>query len=105
MSDDEINTQSADSVYTNTSRCLYKGPCDVCSVMLAADGANSDCQVYDGTNAHGELKAHLEALSGTTFSWLHPHRVQFHTGIYIAVNAANAKVTVTFHAESRKDYD
>lgn len=101
---DDKDELTADSEYTNTSRVLYKGPCEVCSVMLAADGANGDCQVYDGTNAHGKQIAHIEALSGTTFSWLHPHKVQFHNGIYIAVNAATSKVTATFHTESRKDY-
>lgn len=104
MIDDEKHEPSASCEYTNASRIIYKGPCEVYSLMLAGDGANVDCQIYDGLNANGELMAHIEALSGTTFHWSHPHHVQFHTGIYIAVNAANAKVTVTFLPESRKDY-
>ena len=84
------------SEYTKTSRIIYKGPCVVCCVMVAGDGANADCQVYDGESANDKLKAHIEALSGTTFHWGPGLRVKFHRGIYVAVNAATTKVTVTF---------
>lgn len=86
----------ATSEYTNTSRVLFRGACLVYNVHLAADGAGADCQVYDGVNAQGTLKAHIESLSGTSFDWDPDKGVHFHTGIYIAVNASTSKVTVTF---------
>ncbi len=92
----------ARSEYTNTSRVIYKGPCKFCCVMLAGDGQNVDCQVYDGESANDTLKAHVEAISGTTFHWSPLLGVDFYHGIYIAVNRAEAKVTVTFEPTSRK---
>jgi len=92
------------SDYTNTSRLIHSGPCIVRSVHIAADGANGDCQVYDGLNTSGNLKAHLEALSGTSYNWRPGDGTDFDYGIYIAVNAATTKVTVTFVPESRKAF-
>lgn len=86
--------------YTHISRCLCVGPCIVRCVMLAGDGANADCQVYDGVNAQGKLKAHIESLSGTTFHIDPPGGVLFRNGLYVAVNAATAKVTATFEPVS-----
>lgn len=103
MNKDEQPVNDKRSEYTNTSRCLHIGPLKICCVMLAGDGANADCQVYDGVNAKGELKAHVEALSGTTFAWGTGLGVTFNTGLYIAVNASTAKVTATFAPVSRKD--
>ena len=84
------------SDYTNTSRIIHSGPLEICCVLLAADGNNEDCQVYDGLNASGELKCHLESLSGTSFSWGPGLGVKFNTGLYIAVRSATSKVTVTY---------
>lgn len=92
------------SEFTNTSRIIHKGPCIVCCVMVAADGADGDCQVYDGENASAELKAHIEALSGTTFRWQLSLGTDFDHGIYIVVNAATTKVTVTYTPESRRHF-
>lgn len=86
----------ATSDYTNASRVLYRGHCLVYNVHLAADGAQADCQVYDGVNAQGKLRAHIEALSGTSFDWDPDKGVHFDFGIYIAVNANTSKVTVTY---------
>ncbi len=94
----------AHSEYTNKSRVIHKGPCIVCCVMLAADGAAADCQVYDGENDKGELKAHLESLEGTTFRWQLTYGTDFDYGIYIAVSSTAAKVTVTYTPESRKQF-
>lgn len=91
MSDETVKVE-----YTNTSRIIWRGPVEVCGVMLAADGADADCQVYNGESAKDEIKAHLEALSGTTFPWTIHHHVRFEKGLYIAVNAATSKVTVMF---------
>lgn len=92
------------SDYTAASRLIHKGPCIVKSVHIGSDGANGDCQVYDGENSNGELKAHLEALSGTSYTWIPGEGTDFDNGIYIAVNASTTKVTVTFLPESRKDF-
>jgi len=89
--------------YTNTSRVINVGPCIVLSVMLAANGANGDCQVYDGVNAKGKLKAHIEAVSGTTFYFVPPGGALFRNGLYIAVNANTSKVTVTLKPISPKN--
>lgn len=89
------------SDYTNTSRIIHKGPLKICCVLLAADGNNEDCQIYDGENANGELKCHLESLSGTSFSWGPGLGVKFHNGLYIAVRSATSKVTVTYTPLSR----
>ena len=94
----------AHSDYTATSRLVSSGPCIVRTVHVAGDGANGDCQIYDGVNALGELKAHVEVLSGTSYSWRPGDGTDFDFGIYIAVNAATTKVTVTYNPESRKSF-
>jgi len=88
--------QHSTSRYTYASRVLHKGPVDFFGMIVAGDGANADCQIYDGLNTSGELKAHIEALSGTTFGWNPPVKLRFHYGIYVVVNANTTKVTVTF---------
>ncbi len=92
------------SDYTNTSRMIHSGPCIVKSVHLAGDGENADCQVYDGLNANMELKAHLEVLSGTSYTWSPGDGTDFDYGLYIVVSGSGAKVTVTYQPESRKEY-
>jgi len=84
--------------YTNTSRLIFKGPCIVEAAHIAGDGADGDCQIYDGENVNGELKSHLEALSGTTFRWQPGKGSKFHNGIYIVVNAATTKVSITYNS-------
>lgn len=91
--------------YTNESRAIHIGPCAVDDVTLAADGANTDCEVFDGLNDKGELKVHLEAISGTTFSWSPTHHANFLYGIFIKVLNANAKVTVMFKPKKRSGKD
>lgn len=94
----------APSEYTNTSRLIHSGPCIIKSVHMAADGANADCQVYDGLNTHGTLKAHLEARQGHSYTWRPGDGTDFDQGLYIAVNDVTTKVTVTFIPESRKKF-
>ena len=90
------------SEYTATSRLIHSGPCVVKSVHVAADGAAGDCQIYDGVNNLGVLKAHVEVLSGTSYTWRPGDGTDFDFGIYIAVNASTTKVTVTFKPISPK---
>lgn len=94
----------APSEYTYTSRIIHKGPCIIKSVHVAADGANGDCQIYDGESASGNLKAHVEVLSGTSYTWRPGQGTDFDFGLYIVVNANTTKVTVTFIPESRKAF-
>ena len=86
--------------YTNESRVFHVGPCAVDSIMLAADGATTDCEVFDGVNDKAELKFHIEAISGTTFGWSAMHHANFKYGIYVKLLNANAKVTVMFNPKS-----
>ena len=94
----------APSDYTNTSRLIHSGPCIVKSVFVSADGASGDCQVYDGLNNNGTLKAHVEVLTGTSYTWHPGEGTDFDQGLYIVVNAATTKVTVTYIPESRKAF-
>lgn len=93
---------SVQSVQTTTSRVLHRGPCKVYDVMVAGDGAAADCQVYDGVSDNDELKAWIEAVSGTTFHWDPPRSVNFHQGLYVKVNTNTTHVTVTFASWSAK---
>lgn len=96
--------QIATTGFTNSSRVIHLGPCIIKAVHLAAAGANSDCQVYDGLNSSGELKAYLEALSGTSYTWRPGDGTDFDNGLYIVVSSSFAQVTVTYIPESKKDF-
>lgn len=102
MTKAEIMIPQNQMEYTNADRVIYVGPCILLCVLLAGDGANADCQVYDGVNSTGKLKSHIEALSGTTFNFTPPGGALFRTGVYIAVNASTSKVTVVLSPVSRK---
>lgn len=92
------------SIYTTSNRIIHKGPCIVLAVHVAGDGANGDCQVYDGESTNDDQKAHIEVLSGTSYAWRPGQGTDFDKGIYIAVNASTTKVTVTFIPESRDKF-
>ncbi len=89
--------------YTNTSRVIFVGPCILKVVNVAGDGANGDVQVYDGVNATGTIKAHMEVLTGTTFHLDTDGGVLFRQGVYIAVSANTVKVTIILIPVSQKD--
>lgn len=94
----------APSNYTNTSRVIHLGPCIVKSVHVAGDEARGDCQVYDGESTGGELKAHIEVPENGSYTWRPGDGTDFDYGLYIAVDAATTKVTVTYIPESRKKF-
>lgn len=95
MESDNNNGHDNVTIYRSASSVIYRGPCLVKSVNVAGDGANADCQVYDGDNDKAQQKAHIEALSGTSFNWLPGSGTKFQYGIYLVVNAATTKVSVT----------
>ena len=94
----------APSDYTNSSRLIHSGPCIVKAVHVAEKGTKGNCQVYDGVNDSGKLKAHIEVLKGNNYTWRPGDGTDFDQGLYIAVNDANTMVTVTFIPESRKAF-
>jgi len=96
--------QIAPSEYTNASKLIHSGPCIVKSVHLAGDGEAADAQVYDGVDAFGKLKAHLEVTQGKSYTWRPGDGTDFDRGLYIGVSGSGAKVTVTFIPESRKAF-
>jgi len=102
MPDKRILSDAGRTELTDRNNAIYKGPCIVDDVLMSADGANADCQIYDGVNNKGVVKVHLEALSGTTVSWSPPRGARFEHGIYIVNNATTTKVSVTYEPMSEK---
>lgn len=98
----------ARSDYTNANRLIHLGPCIVKAVHVAADGINGYCEIYDGVNASGKLKAHIEVLAGMSRMWRPGAGTDFDFGIYIIafdeVDGNTTKVTVTYNPESRKRF-
>lgn len=88
--------------FTDESRVIHVGPCEVDDLTMAADNGAADCDLYDGVNNKARRKVHLEAISGTTFSWSPTHHANFHYGIYIKVSSSSAKVTVMYKPTSPK---
>jgi len=104
MDERQVSLMVGHSEYTAATKLIHSGPCIVKNVTVAGDGAVGDCQIYDGYSTSGKLMAHLEVLSGTTFSWMPGDGTDFDQGIYVVVSAATTKVTVTYVPESRKDF-
>lgn len=105
MGEDKVTLPTvAPSEYTNTSRVIHLGPCIVKSVHVAATGAAAGCDVYDGESIKGKLKAHIEVLSGTSYTWRPGDGTDFDRGIYIDAMNVQSEVTVTFIPESPKEF-
>lgn len=79
----------------NIGQCLFVG------ISVSGDGANGDCDVYDGTNAKAIKKFHIEVLSGTTHS-ISGILTKFSKGIYIVVNAVTTNVSCDYIVLPRK---
>lgn len=94
----------APSEYTNTSRLIHSGPCIVKSVHVAGEGVVAACQIYDGVNASGKLKADVRAYSDMSDTWRPGDGTDFDFGIYVVVSAVTTHVTVTYIPESRKAF-
>ena len=88
----------------NESQIVHIGPCLLCAVCLSADGAGGDCDIYDGQNVNGELKAHIEAITGTTFGLCLGRPTDFDKGIYLVVNVKTTFVTIQWIPEDWHDF-
>lgn len=92
-----------EAILVTANMVICRSPAILIDVTISGDGANGDCDVYDGENTFGEKKAHLEVLSGTSFSFKPPCGVRINNGIYVVVNAATTNVTITFIALERHE--
>lgn len=79
-----------------TTYTIHVGKCKLFSVTIAGDGANGDCQLYDGQNTSGKQLTHLEALSGTSHQSIFSDGILCDQGLYLVANAATTKVTVEY---------
>ncbi len=76
---------------------VHIGPCIFHACLLAADGGNTDAQIFDSITGNANERFHLEALSGTTFGWRSTDGVFFHQGIYVVVESSEAHVMLEYH--------
>ncbi|KKN14347.1 hypothetical protein LCGC14_0997060 [marine sediment metagenome] len=73
---------------------VHIGPCSLISATIAGNGANAQCDIYDGVDANGKVVTHLEALDNTTFhADLDAHPILYR-GIYLDVNATTTEMTI-----------
>lgn len=86
------------------SEVAYVGPCLVASVIITGDGGGADADIYDGVSDRDEWKAHLEALSGTTFGWDPGCTTDFDKGIYVKITGDYTYITICWIPESWKKY-
>lgn len=94
----------APSEYTTTSRLIHSGPCIVKSVHVSCAVAGGNCSVYDGVNTSGNFKAYMALTANTSYTWRPGDGTDFDYGLYISVNAATTRVTVTYIPESWKSF-
>lgn len=80
----------------NVTGLVYDGPCVLHSASISGDGANADCDLYDGLSTTGRRRLHLEVLSGTSFDKHFRHGAIVDQGLYLVVNAATTFVTVEY---------
>lgn len=73
---------------------LHNGKCKLFSVTIACDGADGDCQLYDGQDTSGKQLTHLEALSGTSHQSYWSDGILCLLGLHLVANATTTKVTV-----------
>lgn len=99
MGEQDIETKYPTAIiYLTANEVVVRGPCLLVGVWVSGDGAVGDCQVYDGVSTNDPQKIHLEVLAGTSFNFIPPDPVLFKRGIYVVINAATTKVTVTWRS-------
>lgn len=81
---------------TNTSRIINRGECLLSSILITADGADGEVDIYDGLSDNDEHK--IKLLSPDTYSrnFNFSQPVHFRRGLYVKVNAATTYCTVSF---------
>lgn len=88
---------------TTENVVIHIGRAKLLGVTISGDGANGDCDIYDGVNNLAEKKAHLEVLSGTSFNFIPSCGAYIERGIYVVVNASTTNVMVTYQPLGRKE--
>ncbi len=85
------------------SGVIFKGPVWLDSLSIAADGAVGSCTLYEGANATGEEKAHLDVLSGTSFQLDMKPPVLLERGMYLTVAETSSHVMIAYHPADKHD--
>lgn len=75
---------------------MWVGKCILYSVTIAGNGADGDCQIYDGESDDDEEKLHLNVLSKTSHQSIFVRGVLMYRGIYVKRNADTTHVSVEF---------
>lgn len=85
------------SVLVTSSQIVSNGPSLIVGVAISGTGSNPDAQIYDGKNANGLMKLHLDCLQYTGWSPNIQPGVECLTGIYVVVDAATTYVLVQYY--------
>jgi len=91
-------------VMHNTDMLIHIGPCLLVGISLSGKGANGSCELYDGVDAQGDHKIHLEVLSGTTFGHHMHDPADFDKGMYLVVAETTTYVMIQYIPESWHDF-
>lgn len=83
----------------NDDTIVHIGPCLLTGITVSSDTGAGSVDVYDGQNAHGELKAHIEVIANTTFGVKLMYPADFDRGIFIDVNDKTTHVMIQFIPE------
>lgn len=81
---------------TNLTGTIFKGSCLVYAIVVNADGADAQVDIYDGMNTSGEHKFRINTLSNTDRPIMLTVPTDFDYGIHIVVNAATTFVSVQY---------
>ncbi len=85
-----------DSQYLATDGDTAAWPANACleRIVVGTAAASAVVTVYNGTSASGEVKAVITAAAIGNFAFL---GARFPRGLFVALSAGNAKVTVSAH--------
>lgn len=73
--------------WVTADRQLSTGPCELCAVVLTADGANCETILYDGIGTNGDIIAKVKALQNRSCAFNIHHHIYCRKGLYIDVDA------------------
>jgi len=91
-------------VMHNSDMLIHIGPCLLTGVTVSGDGASGSCELYDGLDAAGDHKIHLEVLTGVSFGIKMMYPADFDKGLYLAVGESTTYVMVQYIPESWHDF-